>query len=1020
MKKILFGVILSCLSITYLSAQGDNHSKIWLDYVWGQQKNEATLLPDFSYAGYHHAEKGVPDVNYPIFNVCDYGAVPNDHFSDREAVEKAIVAAEKNGSGIIFFPKGRYHLHEMGDPDTSIAIRSSNIVFRGEGAGADGTEIFMNKPNRAPNPAEKWTSANLFNFSGRAFAPKLTEVTEDAPKGGFSVKVKDTKSLKVGDYICLRLSNNSPKAIEKELYPYTIDDDWTSLMINGVQINDYRQIVSIKNNVVTFKEPLMREVLASDEWFIQSYPYIEEVGVEDIAFVGNFKLKFDHHNDDIHDGGWKFLEFKNVVNGWIRRCRFTNVSELASIITSANVSVYDCTITGNSGHNSVRSQGSSRIFLGAIDDQPSQWHSVGVSKPALGTVIWRVNTRANSTFESHASQPRFTLFDACRGGFMRGRAGGAIMNNPNHLEGLVFWNYEELDEPTDNFEFWPNDTRWFKFMPPIIVGFHGAGSTFKASQVKYEESNGKPVDPESLFEAQLKLRLGKLPQWIVDLKEIAKNGTYSGLLPQKREVKVTNISTLQQAVENAAIGDVITLADGNYKDIKLIVEASGSFAMPLVIKAENAGKVTFSGDVNVEIRGNHVSLQGIYFTDGARNADDWVHRGPGHGPGLVAIYGDYCEVADCMFYNFDDVKSAYITTSLDENGRVPRYANIHHCAFVGKKTYDQVINLNNTLHKQEEGAPGIPMYHRVSYCYFSNPKKKGNAGGGIRIGYWRKDFGRCLVDNNLFERQDSEPEIITSKSMENVYYNNTFLNCQGTLNFRHGDKQVAINNFFIGTDTEQEYGGMFVWGRNHLIASNFFFLPTTLRTRGNSALYFNCGPEASEHALAFDMSVINNTFISTAGTDINLAALYERRVEAYGKENVGTPRDIRFIGNQFFSEHPTQHPVLYDPLSVASKQTWIGNIYNGMPLGSKENIEGLKLQNDASLHYDDSKVYVDDVSRVPLSVVKEHLPYNNIEGIDLDFEQLVNFGVSLSPINRRQVGPRWAIGKLKSYTEMGE
>ena len=76
-----------------------------------------------------------------------------------------------------------------------------------------------------------------------------------------------------------------------------------------------------------------------------------------------------------------------------------------------------------------------------------------MSKPALGTVIWRVKTSYNSCFESHASQPRYTLIDASERGFMRGRAGGAVQNNPNHLRGLLFWNHEQTNVGTDNFDF---------------------------------------------------------------------------------------------------------------------------------------------------------------------------------------------------------------------------------------------------------------------------------------------------------------------------------------------------------------------------------------------------------------------------------------------------------------------------------------------------------------------------------------------------------------------------------------
>ena len=158
-------------------------------------------------------------------------------------------------------------------------------------------------------------------------------------------------------------------------------------------------------------------------------------------------------------------------------------------------------------------------------------------------------------------------------------------------------------------------------------------------------------------------------------------------------------------------------------------------------------------------------------------------------------------MTECVFNDFDQVNSAYITTSLTFDKVVPKHCRIDHCVFVGKKTLDQVINLNNGTAAIKDGSySGPAMYHRIDHCFFSNPKKKGNAGGGIRIGYYRYDIGRCLVDSNLFQRQDSEGEIVTSKSQENVFYANTILNSQGTLNFRHGDKQVALNNFFISTD----------------------------------------------------------------------------------------------------------------------------------------------------------------------------------------------------------------------------
>lgn len=496
-----------------------NESVLWQKFVAAQKTGEPTLLLDFSYAGYRHAETGVPMVTHKVFNVVDFGAVADDGKSDREPFEKAIAAAVANGSGIIYFPKGRFILRDADSPNTPIVIPAGNIVLRGEGSQTGGTELFMEVSNPPKNPSQMWSSPEMVTFKvvGGSKA-KITDVTADAQRGSYNVEVASTAALKVGDWVCLALQNNSPELIAKELAPYSVDTKWTDLTVNGVAVHDYHMITAISGNKVTFKEPIMHGVESKYGWFIRKFPRIEEVGVENLAFVGNWKKAFIHHRDWEHDGGYKPLTFNGVINSWIRDVRFTDISEALSVISSANVSVYDCRITGNMGHSAMRAQGSSRVFFGKVVDEPSQWHSLGISKPSIGNVLWRITTRSNSCFESHASQPRATLFDCCEGGFMRGRAGGAENNNPNHMGDLFFWNYKATDAAKKDFDFWATDTPYWRFVMPAFIGFHGNATTFVQSQVATDESHGQPVDPESLYEAQLKLRLGKLPQWLEQLK----------------------------------------------------------------------------------------------------------------------------------------------------------------------------------------------------------------------------------------------------------------------------------------------------------------------------------------------------------------------------------------------------------------------------------------------------------------------------------------------------------------------
>ena len=233
-----------------------------------------------------------------------------------------------------------------------------------------------------------------------------------------------------------------------------------------------------------------------------------------------------------------------LTDSWMRRVRFTSVSEACSIVSCANVSVYDIEIAGRRGHAAIRSQASSRVFIGAVDDRSSgyamdtpghdvtgaylenagQYHSVGVSKQSMGAVLWRNRWGDDSCFESHATQPRATLIDCCTGSMRRWRQGGDDAQMPNHMSDLVIWNFNNTTdfdyEGMDAFIWWDTGSRWWKILPPVIVGFHGNPIRFDESseQVKYIESNGNPVSPGSLYEAQLEHRLGYVPGWLTALK----------------------------------------------------------------------------------------------------------------------------------------------------------------------------------------------------------------------------------------------------------------------------------------------------------------------------------------------------------------------------------------------------------------------------------------------------------------------------------------------------------------------
>jgi len=511
-------LIVCLFSFGFLAAQEDV-SQLWKDFVKARETGGEPILPDFSYAGYRYSEEAILVAKYKEYNIVDFGGIPNDGKTDKAAMEKAIRAASDNGEGIIFFPKGKYHINTAEDGDDIIIIPSSKIIFRGEGNRE--STLFFEKDLPPKDPEKLWTVPYAIETEAKGTSKLLANVTADARRETFEVQVDHPSNFKKGDWIVLKVRNNSKDLVEYDLRPAIAKPEWTSILEKGVVVNEHHQVMGVNGNIITFFEPIHYDVQKKHGWTIHSFPHLENIGFENLVFEGNWARGFEHHRSAQDDGGWSILNLKRVVNSWIKDCSFKNVSNAAKFSISAASTALNINIEGNPGHSSISAAGGSTgVLLANINDEAGMWHSAGVGGGSTtGTVIWRSKHPANTSFESHASQPRVTLFDLVEGGFFLGRAGGARQNLPNHGRYLVLWNYEETDQAEENFEFWSSKTWYWKIVPPIVVGFHGSGTTFKKDEIQVLESQGKPVDPASLFEAQLELRLGELPNWIVEISK---------------------------------------------------------------------------------------------------------------------------------------------------------------------------------------------------------------------------------------------------------------------------------------------------------------------------------------------------------------------------------------------------------------------------------------------------------------------------------------------------------------------
>ena len=577
------------LPVKLLTTKIDANSAIaWQHFKTG----ENNVLPDYSYAGYNHGEsapQGAFSLGYQVINVKERMTAKN--MTAREALisilqEKGMTKVNgtnklnANAKIVIYFPAGDYVLHNDDDNtrdeskqkdavdsknnnvSSGIEIYGGNFVIKGDGP--DKTRLIMETPNLPTSISNLSSSPILLaikhtngpNNAGNS--PKLASVTENAKRGDFTVKVSGTTGISSGQWVQLRLRSGDRELVKKEIGPIALNENWAiakaPISINqssddlyGVKITEFHQVKSAANGKITFYEPIMHDIDIkyndTEGWEIRTYKYLENVGIEDLSFVGNALDGYAHHGEGHaeqakvgwqYDGAYKPLLLQRVVNSWVRNVHFESVSEALTFAESTNSTAYDIRISGKRGHSAVRSQGSSRVFIGKVRDESAgndvygkscqgQFHGCGVSKPSVGTVLWNVTWGNDACFESHATQPRATLIDNCSGGLVYYRAGGDENEVPNHLGDLTLWNLNVTgtDSHASNFAWWSDSDTWWKIFPPIVVGTHGMNVKFPSKeqqQVTYEESTGMKVSPESLYEAQLRERLGYVPGWLNALK----------------------------------------------------------------------------------------------------------------------------------------------------------------------------------------------------------------------------------------------------------------------------------------------------------------------------------------------------------------------------------------------------------------------------------------------------------------------------------------------------------------------
>jgi hypothetical protein len=516
----VFGVSLVLLALGLSEASAAPVSNYWKTFAAGGDRSAPEVLTDYSYAGYRNGETGIPDAVGPVFKVVDFGAMPDDALSDEEAIRRTVAAAEQAGGGVVLFPPGKFLVWTDRTHPASIFIRRSGIVIRGAGSGLGGTIIravhsgYGSGPYVVPKkPQEFEDIPYVFNFQAPASetSPVSTVLNGSVKRGDFRLPVKATTDFRVGDWV--NLSAKTLKLNAQLLAGLAPDASWTRLN-EGMQINEKHRIAAIADGALVLREPVLVDLDAGYEVRVAGMRMIEGVGVEDIAFAGGWRADFLHHRSALDDEGWDALVFDGVADGWVRRCAFIHLNSGIYLKKSAACSLIQNRYAGTKGHYNAAVRGDSTFnLMGLSADTSGQLHGVSTGNRSAGTVVWRWQLAYNQSVDSHGNGPYATLIDRVDGGSFT-KSGGPAPSFPNHLIGMVFWNFSYAGKDEEPVNFYEAKRGTAKFVKPLFVGLHGAPVVLTPEALGGDECRGQIVSPESLYEAQLERRLGKAPAWV--------------------------------------------------------------------------------------------------------------------------------------------------------------------------------------------------------------------------------------------------------------------------------------------------------------------------------------------------------------------------------------------------------------------------------------------------------------------------------------------------------------------------
>ncbi|MDN3548432.1 DUF6298 domain-containing protein [Mucilaginibacter aquaedulcis] len=448
-------------------------------------------IPDYSYCGYMASEKPIPEVPVRIVVPLKVGdatlriQAALDYMADLPANSDGV-------RGAVLLTKGVYQVNG------SLKIKSSGVVLRGSGIGANGTILLAAGKGRE-------TLIHIIGKNDKQTGKEIKIADAYVPVNANTFHVDAGTNIKVGEMVMVH--RPSTQTWINTLKTDHFGGDLTALAWKPGERDIYwdRKVTAVEDNNITLDAPLTTALdTAFGGGLISTYQWsgrIVQAGIENLTL----RSAYDSTNPKDEAHRWMAITMENVSDSWVRQVTFEHFAGSAVFIgtTGNRITVEDCrsidpvSEIGGQRRNTFLTMGGQTLFQRLYSEGGFHDFATGYCAPGPNAFVQCMSVQSNSFSGSIDSWASGVLFDVVSidgqalSYMNRGQDGqGAGWNAANSL----FWNCTAAHVDC--------------YQPPTAQNW-AFGTWAQFAGDGYWESSNSTINPRSFYYAQLASRLNK-------------------------------------------------------------------------------------------------------------------------------------------------------------------------------------------------------------------------------------------------------------------------------------------------------------------------------------------------------------------------------------------------------------------------------------------------------------------------------------------------------------------------------